>query len=91
MVDAPDSRALALARDALVTVTLGPGDPSTAPVAIAFTTEQLLHNRRRAIEGGLALRPEPLARLRAHAERSFVPSSAHSRERGAGAGLVDQD
>jgi len=44
-----------------------------------------------ASTGGIAVDPAPLARLGAYAHRTYVPASEASRERGAGAGLDDND
>ena len=41
--------------------------------------------------GGIKVDPVPLARLGAYAHRTYVPASEASRERGAGAGLDDND
>jgi hypothetical protein len=59
--------------------------------ASAERTADLARARRSALEAGVRVEEAAWRQIETLAARTLVPATAHSRERGAGAGLVDLD
>ena len=77
-LDARDIARLAALREREVTI--APGQPETTP----FSAIAPAHD-------GVEVDPAEWAAVQALADRMLVPATRHSRERGAGAGLIDTD
>ncbi|HXV26116.1 MAG TPA: DUF3726 domain-containing protein [Alphaproteobacteria bacterium] len=56
-----------------------------------FARPDLIAARDLALKDGVRMEPSSWERIRSLAARTLVPATMHSRERGAGAGLIDTD